>query len=98
MSIQAALPLEYDLWGRLPVQVEAVEEYVASDAGLLSIRAAGSAVGLDGGLRGAVTWFARGRRACQDGTEALRVAGTERAGGIDRVRLSRRTPPQAPHP
>jgi hypothetical protein len=38
MSIQAALPLEYDLLGGLPVQVEAALEQVTSDAGLLPIR------------------------------------------------------------
>ncbi|HWA00504.1 MAG TPA: IS1380 family transposase [Caulobacterales bacterium] len=38
MSIQAALPLEYDLLGGLPIQVEAVLEQVTSDAGLLPIR------------------------------------------------------------
>jgi len=50
MSIQAALPLEYDLWGRLPVQVEAVEEHVASDAGLLSIRALDQRLGWTAGF------------------------------------------------
>jgi hypothetical protein len=38
MSIQGVLRLEYDLLGGLPVQVEAVEERVTSDAGLLPIR------------------------------------------------------------
>ena len=38
MSIQTALPLEYGLLGVLSVQVEAVEEHVTSDAGLLPIR------------------------------------------------------------
>jgi len=42
MSVQAALPLEYDLLGRLPVQVEAVEELVTSDVGQLRFSHAGS--------------------------------------------------------
>lgn len=38
MNIQTALPLEYDLGVSFRVQVEAVEEQVTSDAGLLPIR------------------------------------------------------------
>jgi len=38
MILQSVLPLEYDLLGGFPVQVEAVEEQVTSDAGLLPIR------------------------------------------------------------
>jgi len=38
MSIQSALLLEYELLGRIPVQVEAIAEQVTSDAGLLPIR------------------------------------------------------------
>jgi len=50
MSIQAALPFEYDLLGRLPVRVEAVEEHVTSDAGLLPIREFDERIGWTAGF------------------------------------------------
>jgi hypothetical protein len=38
MSLQGVLPLEYGVLCRFPVQVEAIDEQVTSDAGLLPIR------------------------------------------------------------
>ena len=38
MSIQGVLPLGYEFFGRIPLEVEPVEEQVTSDAGLLPLR------------------------------------------------------------
>lgn len=76
MILQGVLPLEYDLLPGLPVRVEAVEEQVTSDAGLLPIRQLDERLGWTAGFA------AQRRDARVDPTHSLLEMVRQRVFGI----------------